>query len=124
MSRCAIMNINMMLMFIPAGDILDGFQPRDGSEAALTRILSTLDASGLPHRHMLGNHCLYNLPRERLNERLGISGGCGRRKDAPADLRAAQPVQPFLPPLLRQLARVLLLVRTAPALASCCPGRV
>jgi manganese-dependent ADP-ribose/CDP-alcohol diphosphatase len=58
-----------------AGDILDGFQPREGSEAALSRVLAVLDAGGLLHRHMLGNHCLYNLPRERLNERLGITGG-------------------------------------------------
>ena len=36
-----------------------------------------LDAFALLHKpvyHMIGNHCLYNLPRGRLNEALGIHG--------------------------------------------------
>eukprot|EP00879_Flechtneria_rotunda_P008922 GHRR01009342.1.p1 GENE.GHRR01009342.1~~GHRR01009342.1.p1 ORF type:complete len:381 (+),score=139.15 GHRR01009342.1:401-1543(+) len=54
------------------GDILDGFQPKAESEAALSVVLDAFAQLGKPTYHMLGNHCLYNLPRKRLNERLGI----------------------------------------------------
>lgn len=37
-----------------------------------TRVLDIFDRLGKPHYHMLGNNCLYNLPRPRLNERLNI----------------------------------------------------
>ncbi len=42
---------------------------QDLSEEALTAVLDELHALGRPVYHMLGNHCLYNLPRARLNER-------------------------------------------------------
>lgn len=54
------------------GDILDGFHPKDKSEEGLTDVLGVFNQLGKPVRHMLGNHCLYNLPRHRLNEQLNI----------------------------------------------------
>ena len=47
-----------------AGDILDGYHPNAESEAALDALLKVFDALEKPHWHMIGNHCLYNLPRE------------------------------------------------------------
>ena len=47
-----------------AGDILDGYHPKAESEAALDALLKVFDALEKPHWHMMGNHCLYNLPRE------------------------------------------------------------
>uniref|UniRef100_A0A383VZW1 Manganese-dependent ADP-ribose/CDP-alcohol diphosphatase n=1 Tax=Tetradesmus obliquus TaxID=3088 RepID=A0A383VZW1_TETOB len=58
------------------GDIVDGFQARDGqekSEQALSDVLQAFSQLPHPTYHMLGNHCLYNLPRARLNKRLGIT---------------------------------------------------
>jgi len=61
------------------GDILDGLQAnagRDASEAALSRVLdafSVLEDAGISVKHCIGNHCLINLPRERLHSRLGIT---------------------------------------------------
>ena len=54
------------------GDIVDGYNPKDQSESALRSVLDRFDRLGRPTYHMLGNHCLYNLPRARLNEALGI----------------------------------------------------
>ena len=53
-----------MGMYIFAGDILDGYHPKDESIAALEELLEIFDALQKPHWHMIGNHCLYNLPRE------------------------------------------------------------
>ena len=47
-----------------AGDIIDGYHPKDQSMAALDAITAAFDELGKPHWHMIGNHCLYNLPRE------------------------------------------------------------
>ena len=47
-----------------AGDIIDGYHPKDQSMAALDAITASFDELGKPHWHMIGNHCLYNLPRE------------------------------------------------------------
>ena len=49
------------------GDIVDGFCPRDLSLETVTRVSGEFDRfeSG-PIRHLIGNHCLYNLPRETL----------------------------------------------------------
>ena len=40
--------------------------------AAITSVLD--EFAGLERRvhHIIGNHCLYNLPRQELNERLGV----------------------------------------------------
>ncbi|KAL6763309.1 Metallo-dependent phosphatase [Haematococcus lacustris] len=56
------------------GDILDGYQPKDQAEQVLDGLLEEFDKLEKPVYHMLGNHCLYNLPRPHLNQRLGIHG--------------------------------------------------
>ncbi|KAK9845692.1 hypothetical protein WJX84_000667 [Apatococcus fuscideae] len=56
------------------GDILDGYHPKDESDAALTELLRRFSRLNKPVYHMLGNHCLYNLPRPVLNERLRMGG--------------------------------------------------
>jgi hypothetical protein len=40
-------------------------------------VLAEFDGLGSRVYHMLGNHCLYNLPRPQLNERLGIAAEDG-----------------------------------------------
>jgi hypothetical protein len=47
-----------------AGDIIDGYNPKDKAVGALEAIATAFDALGKPHWHMIGNHCLYNLSRE------------------------------------------------------------
>lgn len=58
------------------GDILDGFQPKDQSLQALTALLSEFEELGRPTYHLIGNHCLYNLERPILNDKLGLGHGC------------------------------------------------
>ncbi|KAL6644378.1 hypothetical protein ACP70R_015986 [Stipagrostis hirtigluma subsp. patula] len=49
------------------GDIVDGFCPKDRSLAAVQAVVREFDGfHGGPTYHMLGNHCLYNLPRSEL----------------------------------------------------------
>jgi len=59
---------------IQFGDLIDGFNPKDKSETALQSVLDEFALLYKPVYHMIGNHCLYNLPRNRLNEALGIHG--------------------------------------------------
>jgi len=59
---------------IQFGDLIDGFNPKDKSETALRSVLDEFALLCKPVYHILGNHCLYNLPRNRLNEALGIHG--------------------------------------------------
>ena len=59
------------------GDIIDGLNAErgPGTEHALNSVLAEfgrLDAAGSPTRHLLGNHCLYNLERSQLHHRLGF----------------------------------------------------
>ncbi|KAK9808721.1 hypothetical protein WJX72_002505 [[Myrmecia] bisecta] len=56
------------------GDLIDGYQPKSESRAVLQALKAEFARLGKPVYHMLGNHCLYNLPREELNTQLGISG--------------------------------------------------
>lgn len=58
------------------GDIIDGFHPKGKGEDALSVLLAEFERTGKPHYHMIGNHCLYNLERPVLNERLGLGIGC------------------------------------------------
>ena len=51
---------------------VDGFCPRESSRQALSAVLDVFDQFGGPIYHMLGNHCLYNLPRAVLNEQLKL----------------------------------------------------
>ncbi|KAJ1269617.1 hypothetical protein BS78_07G225100 [Paspalum vaginatum] len=61
------------------GDIVDGFCPRDRSLAAVRAVVREFDAfRGGPAFHMLGNHCLYNLPRHELVRELRMPGGAAR----------------------------------------------
>ena len=49
------------------GDIVDGFCPKDRSLAAVQAVVREFDDfRGGAAYHMLGNHCLYNLPRSEL----------------------------------------------------------
>ncbi|KAI3431396.1 hypothetical protein D9Q98_004449 [Chlorella vulgaris] len=67
---------------IHLGDLCDGHNSQMGecaatrlthSEKALRSALAHFERFGKPTLHLLGNHCLYNHPREELNQRLGIS---------------------------------------------------
>jgi len=51
--------------------VLTHRKARTHSVAAITSVLD--EFAGLDRRvhHIIGNHCLYNLPRQELNERLG-----------------------------------------------------
>lgn len=59
---------------IQFGDLIDGFNPNDQSEIAMKAVLDEFALLEKPVYHMIGNHCLYNLSRQRLNEVLGIQG--------------------------------------------------
>ena len=80
-----------------AGDILDGYNPKGDADAALQDLIDTFDTLQRPHWHMIGNHCLYNLPREvrskalscRLHgwdrsQRIGMKSTAGRLQRASA----------------------------------------
>ncbi|KAL2492502.1 Manganese-dependent ADP-ribose/CDP-alcohol diphosphatase [Abeliophyllum distichum] len=54
------------------GDIIDGFCPKDQSLSAITRVINEFNVFNGPVYHMIGNHCLYNLPREKLLQVLNI----------------------------------------------------
>lgn len=48
------------------GDIVDGFCPKDKSLASVQKVLHEFEKFNGPIYHMIGNHCLYNLPRSKL----------------------------------------------------------
>lgn len=48
------------------GDIVDGFCPKDQSLDAVKMVASKFEEFNGPTYHMIGNHCLYNLAREKL----------------------------------------------------------
>ncbi|PIA51631.1 hypothetical protein AQUCO_01100470v1 [Aquilegia coerulea] len=48
------------------GDIVDGFCPKQESLNAVEKIVKNFETSNCPVYHMIGNHCLYNLPRKNL----------------------------------------------------------
>ncbi|KAL3824894.1 hypothetical protein ACJIZ3_020923 [Penstemon smallii] len=54
------------------GDIVDGFCPKDQSLNTFKRIVNEFNLFNGPVHHMIGNHCLYNLPREKLLPILNI----------------------------------------------------
>lgn len=60
------------------GDIVDGFCPKDQSLSAVKKVASEFEKFNGPVYHMIGNHCLYNLPREELLPLLRIPShdGC------------------------------------------------
>ncbi|THU55568.1 hypothetical protein C4D60_Mb11t07940 [Musa balbisiana] len=48
------------------GDIVDGFCPKDKSLITVQKVVKEFDRFNGPTYHMIGNHCLYNLPRSKL----------------------------------------------------------
>ena len=51
---------------INLGDIVDGFCPKDQSFNTVKKIVDEFDKFNGQVYHLIGNHCLYNLPREKL----------------------------------------------------------
>lgn len=48
------------------GDIVDGKCPQDQSLDAVKKVTTEFEKFNGPIHHMIGNHCLYNLPRDKL----------------------------------------------------------
>ncbi|KAK1321761.1 Manganese-dependent ADP-ribose/CDP-alcohol diphosphatase [Acorus calamus] len=48
------------------GDIVDGFCPKEESRNAVEKVVLEFEKFDGPVYHMIGNHCLYNLPRNSL----------------------------------------------------------
>ncbi|GFP99035.1 manganese-dependent ADP-ribose/cdp-alcohol diphosphatase [Phtheirospermum japonicum] len=61
--------VNFVINF---GDIVDGFCPKDQSLTTIKKIADEFNIFNGPVYHMIGNHCLYNLPREKLLPLLNI----------------------------------------------------
>lgn len=59
------------------GDTIDGFCPKERSLTAFQKVIDEFDAFDGPVYHMIGNHCLYNLPREQLLPLLNIASHNG-----------------------------------------------
>lgn len=56
-------NIQFAMNF---GDIVDGFCPKNKSLSAVEKVVKEFEKFNGPTYHMIGNHCLYNLPRTDL----------------------------------------------------------
>ncbi|XP_057466353.1 manganese-dependent ADP-ribose/CDP-alcohol diphosphatase-like [Actinidia eriantha] len=56
------------------GDIVDGYCPKDQSLNAVKTLVSEFEIFDGPVFHMIGNHCLYNLSRDKLLPLLKIPG--------------------------------------------------
>lgn len=54
------------------GDIVDGYCPKDQSFNAVQKVVNEFNVFNGPVYHMIGNHCLYNLPRSKLLPLLNI----------------------------------------------------
>ncbi|KAH7685638.1 Mn(2+)-dependent ADP-ribose/CDP-alcohol diphosphatase protein [Dioscorea alata] len=48
------------------GDIVDGFCPKEKSLETVQTVIKEFEKFNGPVYHMIGNHCLYNLPRSKL----------------------------------------------------------
>lgn len=59
------------------GDTIDGFCPKEHSLSAIQKVIDEFGAFDGPVYHMIGNHCLYNLPREKLLPLLNIASQNG-----------------------------------------------
>ena len=61
------------------GDIVDGFCPKDQSLGTIKKLVDEFEMfRGGPVHHIIGNHCLYNLPRSELLPLLKIKTLDGR----------------------------------------------
>ncbi|XP_030531422.1 manganese-dependent ADP-ribose/CDP-alcohol diphosphatase isoform X1 [Rhodamnia argentea] len=60
------------------GDIVDGFCPKEHSLDSVSRVVNEFEKFNGLVRHMIGNHCLYNMPRSKLLPLLKIPSidGC------------------------------------------------
>ncbi|KAL2253921.1 UNVERIFIED_CONTAM: Manganese-dependent ADP-ribose/CDP-alcohol diphosphatase [Sesamum indicum] len=67
-------NLKFVINF---GDIVDGFCPKDQSLTAVKKIVNEFSVFNGPIYHMIGNHCLYNLPRDKLLPVLNVPGRDG-----------------------------------------------
>ncbi|XP_051133179.1 manganese-dependent ADP-ribose/CDP-alcohol diphosphatase-like [Andrographis paniculata] len=56
------------------GDIVDGYCPKDQSLTVVKKVVGEFNRFNGPVHHMIGNHCLYNLPRDKLLPLLNIPG--------------------------------------------------
>ncbi|XP_074302389.1 manganese-dependent ADP-ribose/CDP-alcohol diphosphatase-like [Silene latifolia] len=76
-------NLNFSVNF---GDIVDGFCSKDQSLSAIKKIAFEFHKFNGPVYHMIGNHCLYNLPREQLLPLLNIhsDNGCAYYEFSPS----------------------------------------
>ncbi|CAI7845240.1 unnamed protein product, partial [Closterium sp. NIES-54] len=62
------------------GDLVDGLCPREKSLEAFQTVLGEFGKlTNGPVYHMLGNHCLYNLPRKTLNKLLAMPPSADHR---------------------------------------------
>ncbi|KAG4116766.1 hypothetical protein ERO13_D12G188312v2 [Gossypium hirsutum] len=69
-------NLNFVINF---GDIIDGKCPKDQSLNAVKKVASEFENFHSPVYHMIGNHCLYSFPRDKLLPLLKIPNhGDGR----------------------------------------------
>ncbi|WCJ36152.1 Manganese-dependent ADP-ribose/CDP-alcohol diphosphatase [Euphorbia peplus] len=59
------------------GDIVDGKCPHNESLNAVKKVINNFESFNGPVYHLIGNHCLYNLPRKELLPLLKISGPGG-----------------------------------------------
>ncbi|KAJ6386922.1 hypothetical protein OIU78_016786 [Salix suchowensis] len=64
-------DLNFVINF---GDIVDGKCPPGQSLDAVKKVNYEFQKSNRPVYHMIGNHCLYNLPRDKLLPLLKIPG--------------------------------------------------
>ncbi|TYI90359.1 hypothetical protein E1A91_D03G116200v1 [Gossypium mustelinum] len=69
-------NLNFAIHF---GDIVDGKCPKDQSLNAVKKVVDEFENFKGPVYHMIGNHCLYNLPRDKLLPLLKIPNLDGGR---------------------------------------------
>lgn len=60
------------------GDIVDGFCPKDQSFSTVRKVVEEFEKFDGAVYHMIGNHCLYNLPRDKLLPMLKIPSNDGR----------------------------------------------
>ena len=63
---------NTLKFVVNFGDIVDGKCPSDQSLQAVERVVNEFEKFSGPVYHMIGNHCLYNLPRSALVDLLKI----------------------------------------------------
>ncbi|PKI38644.1 manganese-dependent ADP-ribose/CDP-alcohol diphosphatase [Punica granatum] len=70
-------DLNKLRFAINLGDIVDGFCPKDQSLDSVKKMVAEFEKFNGPVYHMIGNHCLYNLPRSKLLPLLKIPSNEG-----------------------------------------------